>query len=82
MTVGSESRQWFVLALVVGLGWLLYLLAPVITPFAISAALAFLGDPLVDRLERLRIGSWQFGRTVAVVLVFLLIMTGNFDPGA
>ena len=49
----NESRNWFVLALIVGIGWLFYLLAPVITPFVISACLAFLGDTLVDRLERL-----------------------------
>ena len=48
----NESRNWFILALIVGSGWLLYHLAPVITPFVISAGLAFLGDPLVDRLER------------------------------
>ncbi|MGD2128391.1 MAG: AI-2E family transporter [Lysobacterales bacterium] len=75
--MASESRQWFALALLVGLGWLVHLLAPVITPFAISAGLAYLGDPLVDRLERLRIGSWTFGRTVAVILVFAL-MTAAF----
>jgi predicted PurR-regulated permease PerM len=54
--------------------WLLYLLAPVVTPFAASAALAYLGDPLVDRLERLRILRWPISRTVAVTAVFLLML--------
>ena len=72
-----ESRHWFVLALVILLGWLLYRLAPDITPFAISAGLAYLGDPLVDRLERLRFFKWPLSRTVSVVLVFTL-MTGVF----
>ena len=48
-------------------GWLLYLLAPVLTPFIASALLAYIGDPLADRLQRLKLP-----RTVAVVAVFLL----------
>jgi predicted PurR-regulated permease PerM len=69
----NESRHWFILALIAGIGWLTYQLAPVITPFVISAGLAFLGDPMVDRLERLKFFRWQVSRTVAVVIVFILI---------
>ena len=69
----AESRNWFLLALLVLAGWLLWKLAPVITPFAISAGLAYLGDPLVDRLERIKFIRWPISRTVAVVLVFLLM---------
>jgi predicted PurR-regulated permease PerM len=47
-------------------GWLLWLLAPVLTPFVASALLAYIGDPLADRLQKLRMP-----RTVAVVSVFL-----------
>ena len=69
----SDSRHWFILVLVFALGWLIYALAPVITPFVISAGLAFLADPLVDRLQRVRLIRWQISRTFAVVLVFVLI---------
>jgi predicted PurR-regulated permease PerM len=48
-------------------GWLFYLLAPVLTPFVAAALLAYIGDPLADRLQRLRLP-----RTLAVVAVFLL----------
>jgi len=48
-------------------GWLLYLLAPVLTPFVAAALLAYIADPLADRLQRLK-----FPRTIAVVSVFLL----------
>jgi predicted PurR-regulated permease PerM len=75
--VAVESRHWFGLALTIALFWLLYRLAPVITPFAMSAALAYLGDPLVDRLEQWKFFRWQFSRTLSVVLVFLL-MTALF----
>jgi predicted PurR-regulated permease PerM len=70
----TESRNWLVLAVVLALGWLIYLLAPVITPFAVAAALAYLGDPLADRLETRGFGHWRLGRTLAVVLVFLLML--------
>jgi predicted PurR-regulated permease PerM len=76
MTV--DSRQWFFLALAASFFWLIYLLAPVITPFVISAALAYLGDPLVDRFERASIGKWHIGRTVAVSIVFVLMTGGMF----
>jgi len=70
----TESRSWLLLALLVAGGWLVYLLAPVITPFAISAVLAYFGDPVVDRLERVSVWRWKVGRTVAVVIVFMLML--------
>ena len=47
-------------------GWLFYLLAPVLTPFIAAGLLAYMGDPLADRLQKLKIP-----RTLAVVIVFL-----------
>ena len=57
--------QWLILVLVVGA--VLYLLAPVLTPFVVAALFAYLTDPLVDRLERRGLG-----RGLAVSLVFLV----------
>jgi predicted PurR-regulated permease PerM len=71
----SDSRNWLILAALTASGWLIYLLAPVITPFAISAVLAYFGDPLVDRLERASIWKWKLGRTVAVSIVFILMLS-------
>ena len=71
----TDSRNWLMLALLAGGGWLVYLLAPVITPFAISAVLAYLGDPLVDRLEKVSLGKWKLGRTMAVSIVFVLMLS-------
>ena len=48
-------------------GWLFYLLAPVLTPFIAAALLAYMGDPLADRLQKLRMP-----RTLAVATVFLI----------
>jgi predicted PurR-regulated permease PerM len=71
--MSPDSRQWFFLVILLVSAWLVYLLAPVITPFAIAAAIAYLGDPLVDRLEGLKVIRWSISRTLAVVFVFLLI---------
>lgn len=71
----TQSQNWFVLAMVTFCGWLIYLLAPVITPFATAAAIAYFGDPLVDRLEKISIRKLAFGRTFAVILVFGLMVT-------
>ncbi|MCH8056262.1 MAG: AI-2E family transporter [Proteobacteria bacterium] len=73
-----DSRQWFLLALAAAFFWLVYRLAPVITPFVISAALAYLGDPVVDRLEKVSIGKWHISRTLAVSIVFILMTGGLF----
>lgn len=62
----SDSQKWMTFAVVVLIGWLVYLLAPVLTPFLISLLLSYLGDPVVDRLERIGLS-----RTVAVVIVFV-----------
>lgn len=47
---------------------LLYYLVPILMPFVVGAGLAYLGDPLVDRLEKL-----HFGRTGGVCVVFVVI---------
>ncbi len=69
----TDSQNWFMLVVLVCLAGLLYLLAPVITPFAAAATLAYFGDPLVDRLETISFFKFKLGRTLAVVLVFLLM---------
>ena len=62
-----KRLQWgLVLAVVV---WLLIALGPILTPFVIALLLAWLGDPLVDRVER----SGR-SRVLGVGLVFTLII--------
>ncbi|MEO6155102.1 MAG: AI-2E family transporter [Thermomonas sp.] len=55
--------QWAALGL--GVLWLVWLLAPILTPFVFAALLGWLGDPLVDRLQRA-----GRSRNTAVILVF------------
>ncbi len=63
------SRRWQMLAIVVAIALAIWLLAPVLMPFALAAMLAYLGDPLADRLER-----WRMNRTVAVSIVFAVMV--------
>ena len=62
----SDLRLNWLIALSIG-GWLMYLLAPVLTPFVAAGLLAYIGDPLADRLQK-----YKMSRTVAVVVVFML----------
>ena len=71
----DRSRRWQLLSIAAAIIFVLWLLAPVIMPFAIAAMLAYLGDPLADRLQRL-----GMGRTLAVSIVFavlVLVMVGS-----
>lgn len=64
----TESTRWYLLIILLVTGFLVYWLAPVLTPFMVAAMLAYIGDPLVDRLEALKVK-----RTLAVVIVFLVL---------
>ena len=72
--MNRETQSIFLLVALVVLGWLTWLLAPVLIPFAVSFALAYFGDPVVDRLEQGGIGRWKLGRTLAVVVVFVVMI--------
>jgi predicted PurR-regulated permease PerM len=63
----SDLRLNWLVAIAIT-GWVFYLLAPVLTPFVAAALLAYMSDPLADRLQRLKLP-----RTVAVVTVFLIV---------
>jgi len=73
----SQTRFWLILA-AISIG-LLYLLAPVLTPFLAAALLAYLGDPLIDRLEARKLSrSWAvtlvFGGLILGLLLLLLLL--------
>jgi predicted PurR-regulated permease PerM len=61
----SNSERWMTFAGILVAGFLVWLLQPVLTPFLAAALLAYLGDPLVDRLE-----TFRLPRTGAVLVVF------------
>ncbi|MGR9053729.1 MAG: AI-2E family transporter, partial [Gammaproteobacteria bacterium] len=61
----TDSQKWLLFIVVGAVGWLVYLLAPILLPFAFAAMLAYLADPLADKLE-----TWRLSRTQAVAIVF------------
>lgn len=61
----NDSQRWLLLVGLAAIGWLIYLLAPILTPFVAGALVAYFTDPLVDRLEALGLR-----RIWAVVMVF------------
>jgi len=73
----SDSQKWLILlGLSLG-GFLLYLLAPVLMPFFAAALLAYLGDPIVDRLEiKFKVKfSAEVARSLAVMIVFISLFS-------
>ena len=59
------------LAILFLLGWLIMALAPVLTPFLIAAAIAYLVNPIVEKLSsEVR---YKIPRTLAVSMVFVFI---------
>ena len=64
----SDSNKLFIIITLALGGWLFYLLSSVLMPFFVSALLAYLGDPIVDKLEEKKLS-----RTVSVSIVFAIL---------
>jgi predicted PurR-regulated permease PerM len=69
MTTPVPSLRWQLAILVLVVGFVIWLLAPVLTPFAVAAMFAYLFDPLVEQLQRRKLH-----RSVAVAIVFLALV--------
>ncbi len=68
-TVMHRAQRWQLFAAIVAIGFLIWVLGPVLTPFAVAAILAYVVDPLIDRLVRA-----GMSRTWAVVVVTLCLL--------
>ncbi|HDY85454.1 hypothetical protein LCGC14_1122670 [marine sediment metagenome] len=65
----TDSNKFLAVIVLVIAGWLLYALSPVLMPFLVSALLAYLADPIVDKLE-----TKKLSRTVSVCIVFAVLL--------
>ena len=65
----SQNRYLYVIFILLVIGTI-YLLSPVLTPFLIGALLAYLANPLVNRLMKFKIS-----RMLAVLIVFVLLFS-------
>lgn len=67
--IAQFLRRLKYVAVALLIGWVVWLLAPILTPFVLALALAWLGDPLVDRIE-----ATGRSRNTGVVLVFVAMV--------
>ena len=65
----SDTQKILFLVSAVIFFYTVYILAPILTPFLVAGVFAYLGDPIVDKLEDLR-----FTRTASVFVVFLIFI--------
>ena len=65
----SDSQKWLVIFILSFAALLLYALKSVLMPFLLGFVLAYLSDPLVDRLEKI-----LRKRTISVFVVFIILI--------
>ena len=66
-----SGNRWLILTFI--FAFFIYLLLPVLSPFLMAAVLAYICDPLVDKISLWGIKKYKLGRTIATVLVMLSI---------
>jgi predicted PurR-regulated permease PerM len=66
----ASPQLWGWLAIALAAGFLVWLLSPILAPFLLAAILAYICNPLVERLARRRVP-----RILAVLAVLLLVVT-------
>lgn len=71
-SIFSENR-WTIFVLL--LLFILYQLGPIITPFLAAVILAYICDPLVDKLSIIGTKKYRLGRTSATILVMFGLIT-------
>lgn len=72
----QRKNHIFWLVAILGLSLILYTLSSVLMPFVAGIILAYLLDPVVDRLEKL--GLWRSLSTFLVLTAFMLCSAGCF----
>jgi predicted PurR-regulated permease PerM len=74
MNLTLQLRTWLLALLLAVL--LLYLLSPILLPFVAGMAIAYVLDPLVDRVERWRAPRWL--ATTIVLVLFAIVLVSAF----
>jgi predicted PurR-regulated permease PerM len=73
--VTGRRQFWFWLGGVAAVAGLVWLFSAILLPFVAAMVLAYLLDPLVDRLEKLGVG--RAAGTVIVLVAFFLLATAT-----
>lgn len=69
--LASKFSWWLIGA---ALLLLIYLLGPILAPFLTAAILAYICNPVVDKIETWKIGKFHLTRTVASLIVLSLVL--------
>ncbi len=86
--VSKHNYLWMALVLLLLAGWLLYSLAPILTPFLTGALLAYIFNPLAKRFERYGLSNAMAAMAViglvglaffALVLIITPLFQGQFS---
>lgn len=75
----TERRIYWLLIAGIFL-YLFHLLSPILGPFLFSALLAYLGDPIADRLEQRMSRTWAVTTVFLSILLILVLLVLVFIP--
>src|SRR5688500_2602204 len=67
----ASKFSWWLMGGVLFL--LIYLLGPILAPFLAAAILAYICNPLADRIETSKLGKFKINRTLASLLVLAFV---------
>ena len=65
----SQWRIFWILAVLILVVWLIWRLSDILLPFALAALVAYIANPVVDRMEKF---GWSRGFSVLVLALILL----------
>jgi predicted PurR-regulated permease PerM len=67
-----SQNRWLIIT--AAFFFIAYLLTPILTPFLIAAILAYICDPVVDKLCLIGLNKYKINRTLATLIVLLGLM--------
>ena len=70
----SDAQKWLVVTFLSVCVWLIYLLSSVLLPFVFAAMLAYLADPVADKLEACRLSRIQAVSLVFIVMSLIVVL--------
>ena len=76
--MNTTLKTFLGIAGVIIFGLILWYFRSIVSYMVISAVVALIGGPLVDLLSKIKIGKWQFPKTVATVVTMVVMLGGLF----
>ncbi len=75
----KEQNYWWILILIIAIGGLVYLFRKILLYMVLAAVVGFVGDPLVDQFEKIKLGQRKMPRWIGAILtlsIMLAVLTG------